>query len=160
MTRSHDGGAMPAKALDRRAALRSIMATTGGLLTVPALAVGVAAATLAAAPSIDPVFAAIERHKTAFAAFNAACPRLDSALADQEGRTITEDDQDAYDEAQEGETEAFEAMADLPTSIAGLRALLAYIVEYEDPDSVTDTLIALLDAPILALPDAVREVRL
>jgi hypothetical protein len=140
--------------------LRSILATAGGL-GVPALAVGVAAATpSSAAPSIDPVFAAIERHKEAFAAFDAVCPRLDSALADQEGRTITEDDQDAYDEAQEGETEAFEAMADLPTSIAGLRALLAYIVEYEDPDSVTDTLIALLDAPILALPDAVREVRL
>ncbi len=88
---------------------------------------GIAAAHLAAAPAADPVFEAIERHKTAWAAYVEATCKL------------TMPELDAYRETHDDDSgKALEAfLATPPTTLAGLRAALEYAVEV-DSDCVPD----------------------
>ena len=79
--------------LPRRAALRLFAGA-------PALAILPAA--MSAAP-VDPIFAAIERHRLAWAAFDASCERTDSVLARNQGHEVTQADEDARDEANCGQ---------------------------------------------------------
>ena len=45
------------------------------------------------AAHVDPIIAAIARHRELWQAFEAACHRTDSVLAEQQGREVTQDDE-------------------------------------------------------------------
>ena len=84
----------------------------------PASAVFGALALSAALPSVDPIFAAIERHKAAWDAFGEAGPAADNILAKQQGRVVTQADCDALDAASELEREVFGEMLNTsPTTL-------------------------------------------
>ena len=98
----------------------------------PAAAVFGALALSAAIPSVDPIFAAIERHRAAWDAFGAAGPAADNILAKQQGRVVTQSDCDALDAASEFEREAFGEMLNTsPTTLPGLRAAVEHLAEIE-----------------------------
>ena len=65
----------------------------------PASAVFAALGAAAAIPALDPVFAAIERHKAAWDAYGLICYRTDGVLAKRQGREVTQADEDAVDDA-------------------------------------------------------------
>jgi hypothetical protein len=94
------------------------------------LAAGPAAAVFGALEAVatpaDPVFAAIERHKAAWAAFvEATCDLTLSELY-------------AYRQAHDEDTEALEDFLATPaTTMAGLRAALVYVIEI-DRDCMSD----------------------
>jgi hypothetical protein len=123
------------------------------------LAAGTAAAVCATLKSaagleVDPIFAAIKRHNEAWRAFGDACPRIDDIVAENEGREVTEADEEAYEAANDAEEEAFEALITLPpVTIAGMRAAMRYFIEFETdgiqgaPDRF---LTAMLASPVLA----------
>jgi hypothetical protein len=133
--------------LSRRAAL------AGALAAVPALAGAAAefpAAALPMASSADPIFAAIERHKAAWRLFGETTMRTDQVRARQEGREVTEADETAYQVTMEAEDAAIDDIANcLPTTIAGVRALIEHAAAYADQDVATWMVEALLDAPAL-----------
>jgi hypothetical protein len=80
------------------------------------------------APSDDPVFAAIERHKAAYARFCDACGLADTIVAKNEGREVTDADEAEREAADTAEAEALEALLDCPLSTpAGSRAMLEYL---------------------------------
>jgi hypothetical protein len=73
----------------------------------------------------DPIFAAIEAHRAAWAALEKGCERLDD-----ESTPETEAEFDRLNDAAE---EAACTLADTqPTSVAGAVALLRHAAEYED----------------------------
>jgi hypothetical protein len=71
------------------------------------------AAAIAASSDVDPIFAAIERHREAWRAFSAACDLTDSVLAEEQGREVTKADKAAY-EAYNAEQEALAALFATP----------------------------------------------
>ncbi len=101
------------------------------------LAAGAAAGALgalstAAAQEHDPIFAAIERHKTAAQAFEAACPLADDVAAEEEGRRITAEDETAYVAARDADEAALSAMlSTVPTSRSGARAVIQYVASID-----------------------------
>jgi non-ribosomal peptide synthetase component F len=132
-------------------AIHSRRAALSALASVPALAI-LPVAAMAAAP-VDPVFAAIERHRAAWAAFDATCGRTDEVTAQEEGRAVTEADHDAYEAANAVEAAALEELLAAPTTIAGLRAAFEYLVSRYERSIVEDPaqfLVTLLKSPILA----------
>lgn len=139
------GEAMPAEGLkSRRAAL-------GALAHLPALAILPAAAAIA---PVDPIFAAIERHRAAFALYADLCARTDEAAAEQEGREITQVEREAFATAGVDETESRDALiATAPTTIAGLRTAIDHLVKFDSgclPDTSGYFLATLLKSPLLA----------
>jgi len=118
-------------------------------------AVGIA---YAGAQPVDPIFAAIERHKTAWRAFSDACGLTDEVLAEEEGREVTEADEAAHNAAEEAERDAFyEAIGMAPVTVAGMRALLEYAIELEDGGGEVlwiDLGATLLKSPVLRDGDA------
>jgi hypothetical protein len=144
---------MATSTIGRRAALRFVAGA-------PALAATAAMAAAAGIPAahgisqIDPIFAAIERHKGAWEAFGATCSRTDHVLAEQEGREVTEADEAAWRAANELEEDVFEALVTLPpVNVAGMRAVIEYFVDFEldcIPDGPSKFLSALLQSPLLA----------
>jgi hypothetical protein len=81
----------------------------------------------------DPIFAAIERHKTIYQRLDVACGRSDEAEARAEGRAVTDEDRLACEVAHQNETKALEALAKTaPTTKAGLRAAIDYIAKMDD----------------------------
>jgi hypothetical protein len=131
----------------RRAAL-GLFASASAVAILPAAA-------RAASLEIDPIFAAIKRHHAAWRAFDVACSRTDSVLAEQEGREITEADEAADAAANSAEQRAFEALLTLPpVTVPGVRAAINYFTEFETDliPGATDTfLTALLASPVLSL---------
>ena len=104
------------RTMNRRAAL-------GAIAVLPALA-----GDAFGDPARDPVLAAIERHKTAWRAFRAACDRTDEVKAESNGRGVTEADEAAYHAANEVEERAFEAPLDMPLQTAqGAVAQIEYL---------------------------------
>jgi hypothetical protein len=97
--------------------------------------------------------AAIERHKAAWRARDAACPRSDEVVARNEGREVTEADEAAYDAANDFEVEVFEALVTLPpVTVAGARAVIEYLIDFEMdiiPEATPKFLSALLRSPLL-----------
>ena len=81
--------------IDRPAAL-------GALASVPAWAVPV----VAMATPVDPIFTAIERDRIAYVAFVASVNRTNKGKAAQEGREVTQADEDAYEAASGVEEDA------------------------------------------------------
>ena len=120
----------------------------------PAAAVFGALALSAALPSVDPIFAAIERHKAAWDAFGEAGPAADNILAKQQGRVVTQADCDALDAASELEREVFGEMLNTsPTTLPGLRAAVEHLAEIERgcvPEASGYFLFKLLKSPLLA----------
>jgi hypothetical protein len=108
--------------MNRRAAL------AGALAAFPAVA---GAASLVEPPAVaaaDPIFAAIERHKTAWTAFVETVDSLDNVEGEQEGS----EEGIRYMEANAAANGALEAfLATPPTTLAGLRAALEYVVEVD-----------------------------
>jgi hypothetical protein len=126
-------------AMNRRAGL-------GAFVGLPVLAVLPA---VASSP-VDPVYAAIARHKVAWAAFLETVDPLDEVEGEQEGTA----EELAYMEANAAADEALEAfLATPPTTLAGLRAVLEYAVEVDSgsiPDNGGRIAPTLLRSPLFA----------
>jgi hypothetical protein len=131
--------------LNRRAAL-------GALAGVPALALP---AVGLAASCHDPIFAAIERHRAAFAAYCASINPADEVLAAQEGREVTAEDEEALNVASDAEAEALSELVNTaPTTLAGLRAGITYVIDqahHFDIHDPTHFLRACLRSPALPM---------
>jgi hypothetical protein len=85
---------------------------------------------------IDPVFAAIKRHKALWDALPPILAAVDKVAASLEGREITAADKEAERQADDAIIAArVEFEATIPTTIAGLRAALEHAVEM-DRDSI------------------------
>jgi hypothetical protein len=139
---SAKGGAMPAGGhTTRRAALGAL----AGALATPTI-------TLFAAALPDPIFAAIERHKAAWAAVGAMTRAVDEVAAIREGREITQADWDASERGSAMEEHALNAILNTaPTTAPGMRAAIQYLVGYDDgrlPDNIGKFLVTLLKSPL------------
>jgi hypothetical protein len=148
MAKSQDtttGGAMPAQGQTSRRLFLDAGSAAAVFATVKHAAGG--------AGPVDPIFAAIERHKAAWAAFREACDLTDEVRADHEGREVTEADEAAYEVCNKAEQEALDALFALPPiTLAGMRAAIQWIVEYDCGcmETASDFLPTLLDSPLLA----------
>lgn len=81
-----------------------------------------------AAQQIDPIFAIIERHRTAFNEFGTASIANDSVAARMSGREITPADQTRYEAAAEELDEASDLLSSTaPTTMAGMAAALSWL---------------------------------
>jgi hypothetical protein len=104
----------------------------------------------------DPVFAAIEAHRSAWGAEMAAMDRADRVLAMKEGRTVTPADVEAKERASGAEKEAIAALQQTaPVTMAGLRAAIAYLIEWDEGqmgDDASTGLQALLRTPLFETP--------
>ncbi len=141
-TVSAAGEAMPAQGLKTR---RMALAILGG-----ASAFGVRA-TVARTSGVDPVFAAIERHKAAEAAFVATLNPADTIWARQHGREVADSDLSARDAASLASDDMLsELLETVPTSPAGARAALEYLVAYDDGYHLGSFAPTLLKSPLLA----------
>jgi hypothetical protein len=125
-----------------------------------AVMAGLAAAPVAGLPAVagavagnDPIFAAIERHKSAWRAFLPTCDLTDEVLAKQQGREVSEADEAAYEAAGDAETEALDALVETaPTTKAGARAAIEWLNEYDrgcEPREVGRFAMTLLRSPVL-----------
>jgi hypothetical protein len=136
--------------MNRRAAFGAF-ASFGALAAVPAIA---RVPIPANASPDDPIFAAIERHRAAFALYADLCARTDEAAAEQEGREITQVQREAFATAGVDETESRDALiATAPTTIAGLRTAIDHLVKFDSgclPDTSGYFLATLLKSPLLA----------
>jgi hypothetical protein len=129
-----------------------------------ALAAGLALAPVAGLPALaravptmtraDPIIAAIARHKESWEAFEAACHRTDSVLAEQQGREVTQEDEDVYEATNDAEEIALDnLLATPPTTKAGARAALEHLIHYDRgcvPRAVGAFAATLLLSPVLA----------
>ena len=141
-TVSAAGGAMPAEGHKSR---RFFLAAGSAGAALASLGAAVAMAT-----PVDPIFAAIERHKAAWGAFVETVDPLDNVEGEQEGTK----EEAAYMEANDAADEALEAfLATPPTTLAGLRAALEYVVEVDSgcmPDNGGRIIAILLRSPVFA----------
>jgi hypothetical protein len=103
---------------------------------------------------LDPIFAALERHRAAHRAFLPMCDLTDDVRAEREGREVTDADWAAYDVASAAETEALETLIDTPpTSKEGARAAIEWLADYDrgcQPSHVGQFAMTLLRSPVLA----------
>jgi hypothetical protein len=100
--------------------------------------------------AVDPIFAAIEHHRAAEAAFVATLNPADDVFAKEHGREVTQADLDARDAAQSaGDDVLDELLATVPVSAAGARAALGYLIDYDDGDHLAAFAPALLKSPLL-----------
>src|ERR1700722_12452356 len=105
---------------------RAVLA--GALVAFPAVAGAASLVAPPAAAAADPIFAAIERHKTAWTAFVGTVDLLDIVEGEQAGS----DEESRYLEANAAANDALEAfLATPPMTLAGLRAALEYVVEVD-----------------------------
>ena len=108
----------------------------------------------AVAQEADPIYAAIERHKAAWSAFSEACDRTDEVAVHERGGVVTAEDEAFFEAANDAEVVALDALlATAPATIAGVRAVIAYIADFdhacltENPAKLLETL---LRSPMLA----------
>jgi hypothetical protein len=146
---------VPAAATGLPKSNRRLFLVAGTAMALTATLKSVAHAT---DPGADPIFAAIERHKELFAIFTGTCDRADEVKAKREGREVTEADEAALEAACDAEMDAAaELVAIPPTTVAGMRAAIEYIVEYDKgcvPHSCAQFLATLLESPLLAVEGA------
>ena len=100
----------------------------------------------------DPIFAAMERLKTAWAAYSDSCDLTDNVAREEKGETVSEADEAIHELARAEWDEAEAAfVATIPTTLAGARAAIAYLIKYDDgcvPDVSGSFLPSLLASPI------------
>ena len=100
----------------------------GALAAFPAVTGAASLVAPPAAAAAGPIFAAIERHKTAWIAFVGTVDLLDNVEGEQAGS----DEEIRYLEANAAANDALEAfLATPPMTLAGLRAALEYVVEVD-----------------------------
>ena len=108
----------------------------------------------AAAQEADPIYAAMERLKTTFQAFVDASDLTDDIAREQKGETVSEADKEIFEFAMAEWNEAEDAfIATIPTTLAGARAAIAYLVEYDKdcvPENSGRFLRTLVASPIFA----------
>ena len=143
---SPKGRAMAAEGYKtRRAALRALVGA--GALAVPAIG-------SIAAASGDPIFAAIERHKAAFDAREAASFAIDDLINNPEGRELSQADWDAYERARDNEDAAFgQLLTGAPETVDGMRAIIAHLVSLDDgrlSEKMRQLLALMLQSRVLA----------
>ncbi len=141
---SAPGGAISAGGhATRRAALGALV---GGAATVALPPISAAAA------PPDPILAAIERHRAAWAAVGALAPSVDDVAALRRGREITQVDWDGYERASAREQQALDELLTVaPATAAGLRAAVEHFVTFDDgrlPDDIGLFLATLLESPL------------
>lgn len=96
-----------------------------GLVTAPVAPV----AAVAVAAGSDPVFAAIEAHRLAWAAQDLVIEQTDG-LADHEDRKMTEIERGRYSAASDAEDTAWEALMDQPCdTLDAVRAKATYLLD-------------------------------
>jgi hypothetical protein len=114
----------PTNALTRRGALGAIAAATAGVTIAGARPAD-------AAPAIDPIYAAIERHRAAAVVWDAAVDvrsDFDDRQMNDEQRRQRDELDDAVDDAREPLTEAgVDLVTTAPTTLAGIIAAVGYI---------------------------------
>lgn len=106
-------------------------------------------------PSFDPIFAAIERHKEAHAAFDSVCTVTDEQKAENEGRVVTDADHNTWNYANQAEVDALSALIEtVPQSRQGLRAVIDHLAAFDilgyDPAALDLFFDTLLQSPALA----------
>jgi hypothetical protein len=119
----------------------------------PAAAVfaSLSAAARAEALAVDPVFAAIARHEATELAFYAASNLTDEVMAEREGRAITPADEAEFERAEAAYDSALdELLATPPTTKAGARAALDYVIGLDRGCPLAHFARTLRDSPILA----------
>jgi hypothetical protein len=105
---------------------RAVLA--GALAAFPAVSAAASLVAPPAAAAADPIFAAIERHKTAWTAFVETVDLLNNVEGEQDGS----EEEIRYMEASAAANDALEAfLATPPMTLAGLRAALEYVVEVD-----------------------------
>jgi hypothetical protein len=123
---STKGGAMAAAGhKTRRAALRALVGAS--VLAIPTI--GSFASALG-----DPIFAAIERHKAAHDAYQTLSFAMDDVINTREASDAEWDALwNAIDRARKDEDAAFdELLTKVPTTAAGMRAIIAHLVSLDD----------------------------
>ena len=107
-----------------------------------------------AAIADDPILAAIERHKEAWHSFEVANQLTDAVLAEQEGRAVTQDDENVYEEANNREIAVLASLLiTVPQTKAGARAAIEYLIKYDygcEPRSTAAFAKTLLLSPVFA----------
>ncbi len=143
-TVSAKGGALPAEGYKTH---RAALGALASALVIPKIA--------ARAATADPIFAAIERHKTAWRAVGALSPSIDDVAAMRKGREVARAERDAYERASATEENALdELLTTTPETAAGMRATIAYLVSFDDgrlPDNLGLFLATLLKSPSFAV---------
>lgn len=126
--------------------------TTRRLFLSCAMATSVLPAVAVARPT-DPIFAAIERHRSAFKEFVDASLAADEVKAEKDGRKVTHEAEDRLDAAIIADTEEAELLVSTsPETKAGLAAAVAWLLEYDQgciPDTSGRFLRALATSPLL-----------
>lgn len=122
--------------LNRRAILAGAATVAAAMPAVPVLASPVSSVT----PSDDPIFAAIERHRSALAALEAALHRK-GEFEDRfmsEGGELCDAPDDPFGEVHKVEDDHLSAELDfvstVPTTVLGMAAMLRYARECGDRD--------------------------
>jgi len=122
-------------------------ATLCALTVAPLAAIVGVEAVLAA----DPIFAVIERHKVAEAAFAATLGLIDEVRASEEGREVTQANRDTYEAADQASEDILaELLEAIPVSGAGARAALEYLINLDDGYHLAAFAPTLLKSPLLA----------
>lgn len=138
---SPKGGAMPAEGYKTR---RAALGALASALVVPNVG--------AMPSSVDPIFAAIERHRSTWAAVEAMAPIVDEVAAIREDREITQADWEASERGSAMEEQALNALLIIaPTTAAGMRAAIQCLVGYDDgrlPENIGQFLATLLKSPL------------
>jgi hypothetical protein len=104
----------------------------------------------ASAETVNPIFAALERHRAAWDAVLATADPADEVLAWQEGRTVSEADEAAND----AENAAKEALMNTtPLTLAGVKAAIAHFVAWDEgciPETSGEYMSTLLRSPVFS----------
>jgi hypothetical protein len=96
----------------------------------------------------DPIFEAIERHREAAWAFEAADRLTDRVATTDEVRAIAEADDNSLSEATYAEGYALGTVLHLaPTTLLGTRAVLRYVAVLEDGIHLPERVASLLKSP-------------
>jgi hypothetical protein len=133
----------PQISMNRRAMLGRLAAAGAVVAALPV--------TTDAAPAADGTFVAIERHRAANAAFTASLNAVDEVWARQNGYTTTQADRDAYEAATESERQSLDDLvATIPTTIAGVGAVLAYLNQLDGGYYLKDAVPTILTSPVFS----------
>jgi hypothetical protein len=128
-------------------------ALAAGLALAPVVGLPALAGAIPTVPHVDPIIAAIARHRELWRAFEAVCQRTDGVLAEQQGREVTQEDEDLYEATRDAEEIALDNLLETaPTTKAGARAAIEHLIGYDrgcEPRAVGAFAATLLKSPVL-----------
>ena len=130
--------------LSRRSLLTGVPAAAVTMATPVA-----AVAAVAVAAGSDPVLAAIEAHKPAWALIGETGTLIDTVAARNQGRFITEADRGTFAASLEAENATFDAILTTPvTTLTGALAMLRYVQTMDDYERTNAVIDAILTSPL------------